>query len=184
MKEKKGSMTKTNMLEEVARFHKEWVRTINALGENTYAEDIVQEMYLKIHKYTNPETIFNKKGELRKGYIFFVLKTILHDYRKAKAKINKVGLEALYNVSEDEDTYTEEFQEFCIKLDKEVKNWHWYDRDLFTLYKSEYKRELSLRKIAKGTGISWVSIHNTIKICKDKVRDNLRDDWDELNINN
>ena len=175
-------MSKNEMLEEVAKYHSEWIRTIKALGENTYAEDIVQEMYLKIYKYTKPETIFTAKG-LKKGYIFFVLKTILHDYRTAKAKINKVGLEALYNVSEEEDTYSVDFQEFCVKLDAEVDKWHWYDRDLFTLYKSEYKRDLSLRKIAKGTGISWVSIHNTINKCKDKVRDNLKNDWDKLNNN-
>ena len=38
-------------LEEVAKHHKEWVNTIQKMGEFDYAEDIVQESYIALMKY-------------------------------------------------------------------------------------------------------------------------------------
>jgi len=173
-------ITKTEMLRLTSKYHNRWVTTIKNLGENEYSEDIVQEMYLKLYKYAKPSNVV-KDGKIKKGYIFFVLKTILYDYRKAKSKVFKIEDNILANLESEESLYSEDFHDFCVKLDSEVDTWHWYDKELFNLYKGEYKRDLSLRKIAKETGISWVSIHNTISKCKEKVRDNLKKDWDELN---
>lgn len=169
------------MLSEIAKLHNTWVNTVKGLGEKDYAEDIVQEMYIKVHKYTSPEKIFNKDGSLKKGYIFFVLKSILHDYRDAKSKVRKESLDVVsYKLTDEPNFFESAYEVFLDKMDDEIDSWHWYDAQLFNLYKSEYKRELSLRKIAKGTGISWVSIHNTIKRCREKLVDKLQEDWEDL----
>ena len=59
-------------------------------------------------------------------------------------------------------------------IDKQVDGWHWYDRDLFELYRHS---GLSIRKIAKETGISWVSIFHTLKNCKGKIKEELENDY-------
>ena len=48
-------------LEVVAKQHKEWIRIVNSFGEYDYAEDIVQEMYIVLHKYADPNKIITKK---------------------------------------------------------------------------------------------------------------------------
>jgi len=34
----------------VAKDHKEWVKLVQSFGEDFFAEDIVQESYLRLHK--------------------------------------------------------------------------------------------------------------------------------------
>ena len=178
-------MTKNKLLEEIAKHHSSYVSKVKALGEHQFPEDIVQEMYLKIHKYSKPEQFLDLDGNWKvkklQGYVFFTIKSILYDYREAKNKVRKVNIdEVSYKLTDEPSFYKEAFEILYEKLDEEVNSWHWYDRDLFNLYKSEYKRALSMRKIAKETKISWVSIFNTLKKCKDKVRETLREDYDDL----
>ena len=169
------------MLSEIAKYHSSWVSTVKAHGEKEFAEDIVQEMYLKVHKYTDPKKIFSSDGKLKKGYIFFVLKSILFTFKNEKNKIKKTSLDAVaYKMIDEPNFYDSAYEVFINKMDNEIESWHWYDAQMFNLYKSEYKRELSLRKIAKATDISWVSIHNTIKRCREKLVDKLQEDWEDL----
>ena len=169
------------MLSEIAKYHSSWVSTVKAHGEKEFAEDIVQEMYLKVHKYTDPKKIFSSDGKLKKGYIFFVLKSILFTFKNGKNKIKKTSLDAVaYKMIDEPNFYDSAYEVFINKMDNEIESWHWYDAQMFNLYKSEYKRELSLRKIAKATDISWVSIHNTIKRCREKLVDKLQEDWEDL----
>lgn len=169
------------MLSEIAKYHSSWVSTIKAHGEKEFAEDIVQEMYLKVHKYTDPKKIFSSEGKLKKGYIFFVLKSILFTFKNEKNKIKKTSLDSIaYKMVDEPNFYDSAYEVFIKKMDSEIDSWHWYDAQMFNLYKSEYKRELSLRKIAKATDISWVSIHNTIKRCREKLVDKLGEDWEDL----
>jgi DNA-directed RNA polymerase specialized sigma24 family protein len=43
-----------NWLSEVAKNHKNYVKIINSFGEYFYAEDLVQEMYLRLTATSNP----------------------------------------------------------------------------------------------------------------------------------
>ena len=63
----------------------------------------------------------------------------------------------------------EEYQEpQCVEKYKEVlKKFDWYDRDLFLLYANS---GMSMRKISRETHISFMSIYNTIKKCKEKLK--------------
>jgi DNA-directed RNA polymerase specialized sigma subunit len=55
-------------------------------------------------------------------------------------------------------------------IQNEMNNWEWYDKRLFEVYISDDK---SMRQLAKETGISVTSIFNTIKICKNKLRNTI-----------
>ena len=81
----------SNWLSIVAKHHNEWIKVINSFGEYDYAEDIVQEMYIALHKYAKPEKII-KDGEVSKGYVFFTLRSLYYQYYNAKNKITKVSI--------------------------------------------------------------------------------------------
>ena len=51
-----------NWLKEVAKFHADYLRIVQSYGEDFYAEDIVQEMYIRLHKYADREKVIQKNG--------------------------------------------------------------------------------------------------------------------------
>ena len=59
----------------VAKDHKEWVKLVQSFGEDFFAEDIVQESYLRLHKYCKPENII-QDGQVNKGFMYFVLRNL------------------------------------------------------------------------------------------------------------
>lgn len=159
----------------VAKQHKHWIRIVNSFGEYDYAEDIVQEMYIALYKYTTPEKII-KDGKVSNGYIFFTLRSLYYQFYNAKNKITKVNLDNIQlehfsNMDEQKAYY-----KFCETLDRYIDSWHWYDKRLFRLYRDT---DMSIRKLAKETGISWVSIFNTLKKCKIDLRENFSEDYDD-----
>lgn len=159
----------------IAKQHKEWISIVNSFGEYDYAEDIVQEMYIVLHKYSDPNKIITN-GKANRGYIFFALKTTYYQYYNAKHKIRKVPIEDYKLKYEDNIEEQEAFNNICQMIDNEIENWHWYDRKLFKLYRDT---DMSIRKIASETGISWVSIFNTLKNCKGKLQSKFQNNWDK-----
>ena len=168
---------KNKWLEIVAKDHKEWVRIVKALGEYDYAEDIVQESYIALSKYSSEEKII-RNGSVNRGYMYFTLRSLTFQFYNKKKKINKVSLDNdIYNIeipSKDNLEDKEAFEKVCNLIDKETESWHWYDKKLFNLYKDT---DLSIRKIAAETHISWVSIFNTLKNCKQKIKDKHLEDY-------
>lgn len=163
-------------LEIVAKEHKYYVDVVKSFGEYNFAEDIVQEMYLRIHKYTSPEKIV-KDGIVNKGFIWFVLRNIYVDYCKQRNKITKVDLNEAVIMSDEQNT--EALNELYDKIEREIESWHWYDTMLFKLYRDSGK---SMRELEAETKISLTSIFHTIKHCKARINAAISEDYyDVLN---
>ncbi len=162
-------------LDLVSRHHKEWLKIAKIYGCGDFSEDVVQDMYLKLHKYANAEKVL-RNGKVSKGYVFFVLKTVALDYHKKKKHFVDVGgvLILPNDISNIEEKQA--FDKLCAMIDTEANKWHWYDEQLFQIYKNN---KTSVRKIAKNTDISWVSIFNTIKNCKGKIKERFYEDYED-----
>ena len=159
----------------VAEHHDRWVKIINSFGEYDYAEDIVQEMYIALQKYSKPESII-KNGKVSNGYVFFTLRSLYYQFYNAKNKVQKVNIDD-YKIENFSDIEQEKaYHKVCTLIDEHIENWHWYDQKLFKLYRDT---DMSIRKIAKETGISWVSIFNTLKKCKLDLKENFSEDYDD-----
>lgn len=169
-----------NWLALVAKQHKEWIRIVKSLGEYDYSEDIVQEAYIALSKYSSEEKII-KNGSVNRGYMYFTLRSLTFQFYNKKRKINKVSLDDYhYNIeipSDDNIENIEAFEKVCNLIDQESDKWHWYDKKLFDLYKDT---DLSIRKIAAVTHISWVSIFNTLKNCKQKIKDKHQENYEDF----
>ncbi len=57
-----------------------------------------------------------------------------------------------------------------------MDSWHWYDKGLFKLYR---ENEWSFREASKETKIGTKSIFNTIKYCKERLRENCAEDYED-----
>ena len=157
----------------VCQYHKEWIEIVKVYGVRD-AEDIVQDMYLKLHKYAKPERII-RNGKLSKGYVYFTLKSIIAKHFQDK-KIKSVEDFEFVDIEDGEIERKETLEVLNEKMDNEMSTWRWYDRKLFEIYRDT---EQSYRELAKDTNISWVSIYNTIKNCKAKLKKAVGEDYED-----
>ncbi len=170
-------MNTNDWLATLYKHHKDWIGIVRSFGESIYAEDIVQEMYLRLDKYGDKEK-FIVNGEVNKGFIWIVLKNYHISYQKQKSKYKKIGLES---IKEQDASYIEIERYICRevieqKIEAEMNTWHWYDKKLFTIYRNGDK---SMRQLSKETTISTDSIFNTIKKCKQRIREAVGEDYED-----
>jgi len=162
-------------IEQVAKHHKEWVEIIHKLGEFDYAEDIVQESYIALMKYANAEKLIDSNGLVRKGYMFFTLRSLYYQFYNKKKKINKVSFDGCWELFDDSNVEEHKaYNDICLLIDDEIDNWHWYDRKLFKLYRDT---DMSMRDIAKETNISLISIFHSIKNYKEILSTKFQKDY-------
>lgn len=182
-------MSNKNWLSLVAEFHDEWVTIVKRLGGGAYSEDLVQESYIKLHKY-NCENKIICNGRVSKGYMFFVLRSVFLRYKRDNKGIFKIQIESFLfegediNAIDDVEKFSsidnmeqeEAFGKICNMMDNEMENWHWYDRRIFEIYRDT---NLSIRGIANETKISFVNIFHTLKRGKQLMRDKFSEDYED-----
>jgi len=164
----------------VAKQHTDWIKIVNSLGEYNYAEDIVQEMYFTLIKYASPEKII-KNGKVSRGYVFFTLRSLVYQYYNKKKRVTKISIDDDENhiqiPYEDSIEENEAFHKICLMVDEVADEWHWYDKKMWKLYS---QTDMSIRKLASETNISWVSIFNTLKNLKQELRQKLGEDYTDF----
>ena len=164
-------------LEQVAKHHKEWVKIANLYKVDDYAEDIVQEVYIALWKYADADKIIDVKGNVRKGYVFFTIKSLCFQYLNKRNKVEKIGIDTLFDLSSSENIDEHKaYNDICLMIDEEIENWHFYDKKLFKLYRDT---DFSMRDIAKETTISLISIFHSIKNYKSILREKFQKDYDD-----
>lgn len=173
------------MLELLARKHNLWLGMVLGFGcDYDTAQDIVQSMYLRMHKYIKDEVrIMYNDDEVNRFFIYITLKNMYRTYVTAEKKF------VWFEVREDDAIDTEmmegafdeameiAFQTLMSRIEGEMSTWHKYDRILSEKYlKSDY----SLRDIASGSGISLTSIFNSMRENKKILKKKFGEDWEDF----
>ena len=83
-------------LTKVAKHHNEWVKMVNTFGEYFFAEDIVQETYIMLMKWSSEEKLF-KDGNISKGYMWLALKNTFLQHVNKNNKIKFIPLDEMQN---------------------------------------------------------------------------------------
>jgi RNA polymerase sigma factor (sigma-70 family) len=161
------------MLKELFKRHNYWVKLVQKFGEHEYAEDIVQEMYLKLDRYIK-EGIFKQTPPT--SYVYLTLRSITGDYHRQKNKVIKVGIEDIDLINECNLDSDYAYNKIVCKLDEISKDWHWFDKMLFKLYRTTGK---SIRDISNETSISVGTVFHCLKRCKQSLRDELGEDYED-----
>jgi len=173
------------MLEKLAENHKIWVRMVRGFGaDRDLAQDIVQSMYLRLHKYIeDKDRIMYNDDEVNRFFVYVTLKNMYLTYMSSQNRYQ------WYEIRED-DVIDEDLNEFVFdevmdtafdrligKISDEMNTWHKYDRILSEKYlKSDY----SLRDIATGSGISLTSIFNSMRENKRILKEKFQEDYDDF----
>lgn len=153
--------------------HKEWISMVKTFGLKDDAEDIVQEMYMKVDRL-NYYDKFIENNKIQKGYVWFILRSLSFDFIKNEPF--KESLEVLKKVAYEEFNEEKEsdFISILNKVESIKNNWHTYDQLLLDTY---FKTNISMRKLASGSKISVSSMCNDIQKIKNNLKSELENDY-------
>jgi predicted DNA-binding protein YlxM (UPF0122 family) len=86
------------------------------------------------------------------------------DLHRKKVEMLPISQEIEYDISMVEEIslveLTQPYNDF-------IDTWEWYDKMLFMLW---VESGVSMREIARRTNIGFMSVYNTIKNCKQKIK--------------
>ena len=161
------------ILEKAFEKHKVWLNITKSFGlDESTAEDIVQEMYIKLHKITEKGTniIYKQEGkedELNYYYIWKILFTMFLQLKKKKSKVFFVQYgDSLQNIEGSEEV---QFKEMEDRFNKEFGKLHWYDQRVFEIIASGTK----ISELSRKSTITYISLYNTYtkvkKLLKNKI---------------
>lgn len=173
------------------RHHAEFIKMAKAISGNTlevinYAEDFVQEAYLRLSKYDDLyDKVVNEKGKVSKGYMFFCLRSIILNHIKKKRNLDfshlgdQYDFEEKYNwIDHGFDTQKLGAEALEIKMYSILKeNAKWWDYELFKKYLSTGK---SFRTIAEESKIGIRTIYLSIKRSKLIIANELAEDYQDF----
>lgn len=143
------------------------------------ANEVVQEMYVRLHKYiNNPEKIMYNETEVNGYYVYITLRNIYLSEVQRRRKMVNLPDPSFINVKDEQVNIEERlsFDKIIDGINDEVKQWYWYDRKIWQIH---FDQEKSMRRISSDTTISLSSIFNTLKKCKNKIRDKFSEDVED-----
>lgn len=159
-------------LELLGQKHNTWVEVTMSFGlAQDDAEDIVQDMYIKIHNWLEKNdrnaTIMYNDSEVNYYFVFKTLRTLFYDYTRKAKRAQKVPEMASEEVSED---YIYELIDSEIneeRLRAALDKMYWYDKKVFDLV---YRQGWSMLQLSNVSGISYYSIYRTIQKVKKTIK--------------
>jgi DNA-directed RNA polymerase specialized sigma24 family protein len=143
-------------MEHIFSRHKHWVSMVKKFGEVNYAEDVVQEAYIKVMK-------LNK--EVNEAYFYYTLRSLTMDLHSKKVVKCEITRDIEYMLREDDSNeLAEELAQPYLEF---IETWNWYDKKMFLLW---VNNNISIRKLSRETKISFKSVYNTIRKCKERIK--------------
>tara|TARA_R110002111_G_scaffold138790_1_gene204606 strand:- start:702 stop:1286 length:585 start_codon:yes stop_codon:yes gene_type:complete len=158
-------------------------------NKGIYHQDLTHDLYVKIQNEIDkiPEEPTQVKKFLDRfwdGHSLTIYKIVKHMFidmirRENKLqefnidKMSKKEIDYLVNETKDND-FDNTIQE---DVDKYVDTFYWFDKNLFNLYRYEFKLHKGL--MSEKTKLSLSTIYRTVKRCKVKINKKLKDQYYE-----
>ena len=147
----------------VAAKHNEWLSIVLSFGcKPEIAEDIVQEMYIKIQlKLEKGLDIMYNEKEINYYYIFKTLKSLFYDLKRKGKNITIVSIDDVHLTTNDIN-YEEPYK----KIENELSKMFWYDRKVFEIINEGE----SIAEFSRKSKIHYYSLYNTYNRVKNKLK--------------
>lgn len=179
----------------LSKYHSDYVDMVKAIAGNNmtvrnYAEDYVQEAYLRLMRYEDlyDKVIDSETEKVSKGYVFFVLRSIVINDIKKKSNLDysfmgdEYDMEEKYMLVEEFDAQRQAEDELEQKmfrlLDKAVadptSDIEWFDSAVFKKYCTTRK---SYKTISEESGVGNRTIYLSMKRCRLYIAEQLYDDY-------
>jgi len=149
----------------VAKKHKEWIKIVISFGcDKEIAEDIVQEMYIKIQLKLDKGLDIMYGKEINYYYIFKTLKSLFYDLKRKGKNITIVNIEDNINDfnTQMDINYDTEYE----KITDSLSEMYWYNRKVFEIINGGEK----IAELSRKSGIPYYSLYNTYNKVKSKLK--------------
>ena len=153
----------------VAQKHKDWVEIAMTFGlTKETAEDLVQEMYIKIFlKLKDGTDIMYNDNEINYYYIFKTLRYLFIDLKRKHKNIYKVQIENLQ--LENFEMFNElliyddiNYKDTLERVQLTLENMYWYDRKVFEIINNGE----SVAEFSRKSLIDYYELYSTHKKVK------------------
>lgn len=160
----------------IAKKHNTWVDIVCTFGCNkTLAEDITQEMYIKIQLQLEKGTLdIMYKDEINYYYVFKTLKSLFIDLKRKNKNITMVSFDdatklqierrknkQMYHFIDEPVNYDQANK----KIQDALSKMYWYDRKVFEIINSGE----SISDFSRKSKIKYYSLYWTYKKVKQKL---------------
>ena len=159
-------MEKGEILKLITQRHKEWHYLTMAFGCNREtAEDIVQDMYVKIISILDKGTQITYKNDVNTYYILKTLKSIFIDKTRKEKTFHQISIDhfddwtSLFFDNQYESQDNVNFDSVNKKIQKELKKLYWFDSKVFDIVNSGEK----ISDLSRKTTIPYYTLYNTYK---------------------
>ena len=181
-------MNTNKAIELLSKHHSEFIKAARAIAGNNfdvrnYAEDYVQDAYIRLMRYDDLYDKVISDDKASKGYMFFTLRSIIiNDLKKVKkCRYNYVGdqydMEEKYMVIDEprpeSEILIEGIEDKMYEVLKDGLD-DWFDYELFRTY---IKTKKSFRVLAEETGLGIQTIYLSIKKSKLLIAEALYSDY-------
>ena len=149
------------ILELAFKRHKNWIEIVESFGCNRdTAEDLVQEMYIKLDRIASSGTDLMYKDDINYFYVFKMLSTMFLDLKRKEGRSIILNLDELPDGTIDQDmtNYEEKYDIIMTAMDE----LYWYDRKVYEIIDDG----LSISELSRKTKISYYSLYNTFNKVK------------------
>lgn len=162
------------ILTELYKNHKEYIQIVKSFGCNVNPEDVVQEMYIRLHKHLER----HPDKEINLFYCWSTLRNVFFDMYKEDTRYCDKDINDFHYL-EEQETNQEEQEAYSLlqqKVNKVVNNQHHFDSRLFEIYT---RQKTSIRKLSKETSISSRTIFWSLQQTKKLIKRELKEDYED-----
>ncbi len=149
----------------LAKKQEDWIRIVKSFGcQTVVAEDLVQEMYLKIHNRLNKDlNIMYDEEEINYYYVYRTLHTLFLDLKRKEKRVVKVYIE---DVDIDKPIEDIDYVGAYEKVGEELNKAYWYNRKVFEIINGGE----SVAELSRNSGINYYSLYNTYRKMKEQLK--------------
>jgi len=153
--------------------HDIWVEIVMTFGcTKIVAEDITQEMYIKIQLKLEKGLDIMYNDEINYYYIFKTLKTLFLDLKRKGKNITIISIDGSVPYLR-EKIFAQQIQEIDINfegsfetINNELSQMHWYDRKVFEIINGGE----SIADFSRQSNIKYYALYFTYKKVKEKLK--------------
>lgn len=146
----------------IANKNQTWIDIVKSFGCNELiAEDIVQEMYIKIQLKLEKGLDINYENDINYFYIYKTLRSLYFDLKRKGKNITIIPIDDIQLTSNDVN-----YEEAYKRVTDSLSEMYWYDRKVFEIINGGE----SIAEFSRKSKIHYYSLYNTYKKVKSKLQ--------------